>query len=151
MSHFPRLPCRARLFFLLRISLRRSALTAACLRRVLADSLSCRRSAYPADQPYSSMLIVLRVYIKDTSLTALSYRAGKRLFCVFHACFLTEFLRFSLYPARTHCIGSVTVNRIFSFSLCARIVPPCSSTISFAIARPSPTPPACVPLAVSTR
>ena len=37
--------------------------------------------------------------------------------------------------------GSVTVNVAVSFALSASIAPPCSSTICFAIASPSPAPP----------
>ena len=37
--------------------------------------------------------------------------------------------------------GRDTVNVTLSFSLSADIVPPCSTTISFAIASPSPAPP----------
>ncbi len=47
--------------------------------------------------------------------------------------------------------GSNTVNKMLSFLLSAAMLPPCSSTISFAIARPSPAPPVVAVREASTR
>ncbi len=49
-----------------------------------------------------------------------------------------------------YCTGILTVNTLLSFSLIAVMLPPWASTISLAMASPSPAPPAAVPLALSS-
>ena len=92
----------------------------------------------------------------DTMIVSKQRMLFFRSFQRFSYIFISKFLRYyekGVFTAASYefLLGMITSNSIISFSLLAVIVPPCSSTISFAIASPKPAPPLLELRAVSRR